>query len=94
MQQIYQQQMEAQANHTLNNEEKNSSSGHLEIPELANLNLEGSYLNTDHLDLGSGFDPDSVSEEGAREEGEEEEHQCSEECGFCSDEERKFEDTL
>ena len=84
MQQIYQQQMEAQANHTLNNEEKNSSAGNLEI-------LDGSYLGTDHLDVSTGFEPESVSEEGTREEGEEEEeHQCSEECGFCADEERKF----
>ena len=91
MQQIYQQQMEAQANHTLNNEEKNSSAGNLEIPDLTNLNLDGSYLGTDHLDVSTGFEPDSVSEEGTREEGEEEEeHQCSEECGFCADEDRKF----
>ena len=38
MQQIYQQQMEAQANHTINNEEKKSSG--IEIPDLSTLNLE------------------------------------------------------
>ena len=42
MQQIYQQQMEAQANHTINNEEKKSSG--IEIPDLSTLNLE----NVDH----------------------------------------------
>jgi len=38
MQQIYQQQMEAQANHTINNEEKKSSG--IEIPDLSTLHLE------------------------------------------------------
>ena len=89
MQQIYQQQMEAQANHTLDNEEKKSSG--IEIPDLANLNINDSAGSVTD-------DPENVAEtektgfedeNGADEAKEAEEHECSEECGFCSDDESK-----
>lgn len=91
MQQIYQQQMEAQANHTINNEEKKSSG--IEIPDLSTLNLENvdqaaAFANNNDLDNReerTGFSDDDEATRVAKE-GEDEDHQCSEECGFCSEE--------
>lgn len=87
MQQIYQQQMQAQVNTTINNEEKKSSG--IEIPDVSGLSLGNgdsaaisdpeNQTETEKSDFGSAAE---TVEEG-------EEHQCSEECGFCSEEESK-----
>ena len=92
MQQIYQQQMEAQANHTLDNEEKKSS-GMFEIPDLANLNLNdssGPVAGDQEERSQTGFETGNENENENEETKEGEEHECSEECGFCSDDESKF----
>ena len=94
MQQIYQQQMQAQVNTTMTNEERKSS-GLEALPDVAGLSLDGgagddgatipaldeleNRADVEKSDLGTATDP---TEDG-------EDHQCSEECGFCSDDESK-----
>jgi hypothetical protein len=88
MQQIYQQQMQAQVNTTLTNEEKKSSG--LEIPDVSSLSLDSTALASDDLENGTDAEKSDFDAAPADPPDDGEEHQCSEECGFCSEEESKY----
>jgi len=92
MQQIYQQQMQAQVNTTISNEEKKSSG--IEMPDIAALTLGNGSGDADaevQTEAENQTEPEKldfgVSAENDDEAAAGEEHQCSEECGFCSDDE-------
>ncbi len=87
MQQIYQQQMQAQVNTTLTNEEKKSSG--LEIPDVSSLSLDSTAPASDDLENGTDAEKSDFDAAPADPPDDGEEHQCSEECGFCSEEESK-----
>lgn len=80
MQQIYQQQMEAQADHTLQ-ETKDEQRSEFDIPNLTDLKLDDGSVENVETDLDekqNGTDEDVV---------ERVEHVCSEECDYCQEEE-------
>ena len=94
MQQIYQQQMQAQVNTTITNEEKKSS-GSIEMPDVAALNLgNGDAEVQTESENATENDKSEKSDFGVSgetcDDGGDVEHQCSEECGFCSDEESEL----